>query len=262
MTNICRTVTGVVTSLITVFLLGSQIALAYVATEYDTTTDIPIGTLVSFDSQGKVMRSSPVSTTYIGVVTAVNGGKIAVANSGTVRVFVSDITGPIQNGTRIGTSDLAGVATAWREGHQLVGTVVAPIDGSSSGWQTVATKAADGTSRTARVALATVELTQSTNSAQSGTDTFGSALQKVADIIAGRSVALWRIITALIVGLAGILVAFGLLLSAGRGSFMALGRNPLAGTVILRGMWRVVVVSIGVILAGIVLAYLLLRVGP
>lgn len=257
---IYRLSVGVGLSLIAIFLLYSQTARAYIATEYDTTANAPVGTLVSFDSQGKLVRSSLLTSTYVGVVTAVEDHKVAVASVGTAQVFVSDVAGPIHNGTRIGTSDIAGVATVWRQGQQLVG-VVAASDGSSWNWQTVVMKAADGTPRTTRVALARVELIQNTNSAQSGADTFMSTLQKVADIIAGRSVALWRIIAALIVGLAGILVAFGLLLSASRGSFMALGRNPLAGTMILRGMWRVVVVSIVVIFAGVGIAYLLLRVG-
>lgn len=86
-------------------------------------------------------------------------------------------------------------------------------------------------------------------------------IKQAADSIAGTSVSLWQVISSLIVGLGSLILAFGLLFSTGRESFLSLGRNPMASTVILRGMWRIVAVSVVIMLLGITISYLILKLG-
>lgn len=248
-------------SLLAVLFSCVNLASAYVGSEYTTMDDLPVGTLVALGSGGELTRASLMVPTYIGVVADAVDTKVVVAKSGTVEAYVSNIDGPIRAGTRVGLSAYSGVGTAWREDRQLVG-VVAEDAGDTIKWRETNVQGVSGDPSTQiDIAKVPILLTQNANNKQSGVSGFAGTIQQTAYIIAGHSVALWRIIIALVVGAGSLILAFSLLISTGRGSFLSIGRNPLASSTILKGMWRIVFASAGIMVVGILIAYFILRSG-
>lgn len=250
-----------ISSLSAVLFLCVNLANAYVGSEYISADNLPAGTLIALGGDGKVTRASLIAPTYIGVATDVKDTKVTVAKSGTVEAYVSNIDGSIRTGTRIGLSAYSGVGTAWKEDRQLVGVVAEGV-GDTLQWRDVGVQGVSGDSPTQiKIAKVPILLTQNVNNTQSGVSGFAGAIQQTAYVIVGHSVALWRIIAAMVVGFGSLILAFSLLISTGRGSFLSIGRNPLASSTILRGMWRIVFVSAGIMVVGILIAYLILRSG-
>ena len=248
-------------SLIIALLLVPGIARAYMATQYATDTDFSLGTVIAFDSDGKPVTALFNTFNYVGVVSGKGQGTIDVANSGTVNVLVSDADGSVVAGSHIGLSIYAGIGTLWQTDRKMIGIVVKTIDATSSDWHPVKIKDKSGAERTIRIAQVPVQLIQDTGTGSSAGGGLVGSIQQVANNLVGHSVAIWQVIASLITGLGSLILAFGLLFSSGRESFLSLGRNPLASKVILRGMWRIVAVSITIMVLGLAITYLILRLG-
>ena len=67
--------------------------------------------------------------------------------------------------------------------------------------------------------------------------------------------------TALLIGLGGLILAFGLLFISSRESFFSMGRNPMASKIIMGGLWKMVFLAVGIMLITLTAAYLIVRVG-
>lgn len=231
---------------------GAGYAYAYTATEYTTNKDWSVGTIVSLDDKGKLVEGSLNNVNYIGVVSAVRSGNIVeVAHDGTVPVLVSDRDGAIISGTKIGLSSVAGVATAWSDSGATIGVA----QETPKSWQ----NAQLNSSEMIKITSINVQLiAEGANS--NATNIFVSSLQKTAASIAGKEVDTWKIITALLIGLGGLLLSFGLLFITSRESFFSMGRNPMAGNIIMRGLWKMVVLAVTIMCISLVSAYLIVRI--
>ena len=232
---------------------------AYTAAVYSTNSSPAVGTLVGFDNKNKLVAATP-ETGFIGAVTKQTATAAEVANSGYATVFVSDDNGAdIATGDQISLSTIAGVGVLYKNDGVQVGMANESITAQSPLWHnTTATRT--GSTSKLRVANLNVRLVTGGAAAISNTGFMGG-LQHIAEGLAGHAVAVWQLIASMAVGLGSLILAFGLLLSAGRQSFTSLGRNPLASAVILRGMWRIVAVSLAILLSGITIAYIILKVG-
>jgi len=237
-----------------VFALSSaNSAAAYTATEYSSATNWSIGMVASVNSNGEPVPASLEASNYIGVVTQVSARKsVEVAGTGIVTVMVTDKDGSIGSGTRLGISAVSGVASAWSGG-----TIIGVVQETPTKWSTVELE--DNSS--AKVALVKTQLL-SDGSSEGGSvvSQFFSALEKTASGVAGKPVDTWRVITALLIGLGGLVLAFGLLFVSSRESFFAMGRNPMAGKVIMRGLWKMVFLSVGILCVTLTAAYLIVRI--
>lgn len=249
-------------SLIVVLLMVPSVARAYMATEYTTNTNFPVGTLIALDNRGAPAAASLSTSNYVGSVMSKGQGKIDIANTGTVTLFVSDADGPIVLGSRIGLSAIAGVGTLYQIGRPLVGIAMkGGSDIAAKDWTSAQAQTDDGSRRTVQIAQFPVQLIQDTGSSKAIDVGLMGIIQQAANNLVGHTVSLWQVIASLIIGLGSLILAFGMLVSSGRESFLSLGRNPMASRVILRGMWQLVAVSITVMLLGLVMAYLILRLG-
>lgn len=228
---------------------------AYVATEYKTTLKLNTGTLVSLGDKGQILRASSEVSNYLGVVTKQLSAAVEVADTGVVSVMVSDVDGDITIGDRVGVSDIAGTATLWRTGKTLVGVAKS----TPQNWQDVAASSSTNQAKTVRVTSVGVQL-MSEGSSTAQSNPFMSAIQSAADGVAGRSVDMWRVVTALLLGIGGLILSFGLLFVSSRESFFSLGRNPMASGVIMHGLWRMVFVAVLVMCASLAAAYFIVRI--
>ncbi len=258
-----RLVSFVSLSLMIILSFSPSIAGAYMATQYSTSADFSVGNLVAFDASGQPVLASLVTSDYSGVVSSKSKGSIDIANSGTVNVLVSDVDGPIKSGSRIGVSAFAGIGTILQSGRTMVGIALESIDGGASNlWQTIkVSNGSTNSSSTVRIAQVLVQLSQDSGNSQSSGTGLVNSIQQAANNLVGHSVAIWQVIAALVIGLGSLILAFGLLFSSGRESFLSLGRNPLASDVILHGMWRILAVSVVIMLLGLTITYFILKVG-
>ena len=240
-------------------LLSMTSLYAYRGSEYTSEVAVPVGTAVALDASGNIETASGGTTTFIGIVAATEKSKITVADSGVVDAYVSDIDGPIGKGTHLGLSAYSGVLTAWQSGRQMV-AVVEDTSDKAIEWQKSSVKhPAKGANDTIKVAKVSIRLTGATGGVTNETNIFSESISRIAYAITGHQVALWRIVTAFIVGGGSLLLAACLLISTGRGSFISIGRNPLASATIVKGMWRIVFASAAIMFVGTFIAYMILR---
>ncbi len=237
-----------------VFASLPQVAAAYTGVEYDTTAQWTVGTVVSVDEKGELVPASVNSADYLGVVAQPSTGTgVEVADSGTVTVLVSDVAGQITGGSRIGLSTVSGIAAAWTGG-----VAIGVAQQTPSAWRDASLENGE----TVKVASVTVQLlTDGASSDGSPVSMFFSALERTASGVAGKPVDTWRVVTALLIGLGGLILAFGLLFISSRESFFSMGRNPMASKMIMRGLWKMVALSVGILVITLTAAYLIVRVG-
>lgn len=227
---------------------------AYSAAEYVATSKLSVGTVATLSPGDAVAAASTSSQSYVGVVVSSTSTGATVATEGRVMTYVSDEDGSIRKGERIGVSALAGVATVWQSGRQLIGIAGA----TPSDWKTTHTSSG----KAVHIARIPVDLLPAnSNPGAVASNGLENTMQQLANRLTGKTVAFWRIIAAFIIGIGGLLVAFGLMFSSTRGSFLSMGRNPLASPTIIRSMWHVIGISVVVLLLAIVIAYLVMWVG-
>lgn len=234
------------------FMFAANTA-AYTGVEYDTSASWIPGTVVSVDGKGTLVPASTNSTDYVGVVAkASDGTSVEVADSGVVSVLVTDNGGAITSGSRLGISSVSGIASLWANG-----SVIGVAQETPTSWQ----NAASTNSEQIKVAAIKVQLLiDGASGGSSPVNEFFAALEKTASGVAGKPVDTWRIITALLIGLGGLILAFGLLFISSRESFFSMGRNPMASKVIMRGLWKVVALSVGILCVTLTAAYLIVRI--
>lgn len=237
-------------------LFSSAIAQGYTAAEYSTDEALPIGTVVALGDKGRVVRASTASKNYAGVVTGQVGSVVDVADSGLVPVLVSDDGNVIQSGDRLGISDIAGVATKWQPGRAIIGIAKGPF----LNWKEVKSRTSTGETRTVRIASIETQLL-SNDGAATQANSYMTTVQVIAEGIVGRPVDMWRAMTALFIGLGGLVLSFGLLFISSRESFFSIGRNPIASKVIIRSLWKMVAISLAVMGISLGVAYMIVRVG-
>lgn len=233
---------------------------AYAAvTRYESSIQLPEGTLVALNSQKNLERASFAQTNYIGV--AQGGGSagfVDVAHDGEAKVLVTDqfnTSGDFNKGAKIGVSLVDGIAGSWEEGGgQLVGVLLE----APRSWSILTIDSR----QSIRVALVSVQLQPASPVSQDSL--FGGALALVGDVAAtlvGKQVAIWRVITALVISGGGMVLGLTLLITTSRQSFLSIGRNPLAKTMIMRELWKMVGVSATIIIGAFAAAYAVLVVG-
>lgn len=238
-------------------LFLAPITHAYSATEYTSDKVWQAGMTVSLGENGEVVYASRANDNYVGVVTSVRDKSIDVANSGIVSILVTSEDEEIAAGDKVQLSDYAGIATL------AIGTgkEVGVVKSSSADWQVLPLTDDDAGKTSIRVAPLQVQLIDQGGGSTGPSNVLLAALQQTGNGIAGKSVDMWRIITALLIGIGGLILSFGLLFISSRESFFSMGRNPLAGGMIMKGLWKIVALSVVIMCASLAASYLILKVG-
>ena len=223
-----------------------------------------------------IQDSTPVSVSLadinntdflVGVVEPENGsliaisrevGDLTVALSGEVKVFVSDINGEIEQGDFIGSSWIRGVGMKAIDNsdQKIIGVALenfadvedmAEVEGLDTPQGNVS----------AKIGKITIRIFDK-QVGQDFTAENANFLEQFAARIAGKEVVFARIIAASVLFIVSAVISGVFLANAIKGSFISLGRNPLASSSIYSQLIQVSGVSIGVILIGTVLAYIVL----
>lgn len=253
---------GIGLSLIVFFVvLLPSIALAYTAVTYSLPNSFTVGTLMAISDDSKPVAAT-VGSNYIGVVTGQTNNSVEIADSGIVHIFVlKNDSRSITNGSKIGISPVAGIAALSQGGEAQIGVANENITASSSRWKTIAIKMDNETlKRDVQVALVEVSLSRCDCTLGNYGGLIGS-VQLAACSIVGHSVALWQVVLAVILGVGGFVFAFGLILVSNRKGILSIERTPMDRKSILSGMWGVSAISIAVMIAGLIAAYLIIKIG-
>lgn len=241
---------------------------ATIAEEFTSSSSIKIGSLVSLMKDdpkqvelstiagnehllGVVAESSDSSVTY-----AKNGSKVSVALSGEVKAFVSDANGIVAKGDFVGASWLEGVGMKSDTGDEqkLLGVALEDYDPDSA-QEYGEIETPDGPKT---ISIDTINVRLFEKNSSEITAATSSGLEGLLSQIAGKNVSLAKIIVCLVIFLMSVLVSGFFVSSSIRGSFISIGRNPLASSSIYHSLLHVTSVSVIIILIGTALSYVVL----
>lgn len=187
-----------------------------------------------------------------------NGGStVQVVRTGITNALVSDINGEVTTGDKVTASPIEGVGMKATESGIIVGTAQADLKDAATGERTITSK--DGQQQTVHIGVIPVQVdTIFFAGTQEESSFLPSALQEVANSVAGRNVSPIRVIVAalLLVLLFGSVIA--LLYSAVKSSIISIGRNPLSENAVHKSLFQVGLTIIGLLAFTVILVYLIL----
>ena len=214
------------------------------------------------------------SSAMLGVVVAANDATVTltsdnqasrqvfVATFGRYETLVSNQNGAIKKGDYITISSLDGIGMkADAKEPFVIGKANTDFTGTSDVVSSTTIKNADGQNKGISIGRISLTITVAHNPLQENGNSAAlpGILQRVGAGIANKPVSASRMYLALAVLLITAMVAGSLLYGAVRSGVTSIGRNPLARTSILRGMFQVVLTSLIVFILGLFGVYLLLR---
>ncbi|HVS78773.1 MAG TPA: hypothetical protein VHD84_00585 [Candidatus Saccharimonadales bacterium] len=249
-------------SLLLAILLPWVVRADDVVQSFTSTQKLQPGMIVALDSTNskavQAATAANVSAIYGVVVNPSDApltltgqsGQVYVTTSGTYQVLVSAAAGAIKTGDYISISSLNGIG-AKASGDQP--TVVGQAEGGFDG-HTGTVTTSNGT------AIGRIEVNISVQHNPLAGNNAPTFLRRTANSLANKSVSTARIYTALAILLITAGAAVTILWSGIRSSLISLGRNPLSRHTILGGMYKVILVGIGIFALGLAGVYLVLKI--
>lgn len=250
-------------------LAASQLtsAITSISQSYTTTAPIPLGSIVSLErnTSDQVIASTTHNVdTLLGVVinasTALlslsNGtdNQVQVATSGTAQVLVSDVNGPINEGDHITASPITGIGMKATDNVRIVGIAQGTMTGGSK--QTYKDKT--GTEQSATIGQIPVLVNVAYYFKEPEKTVIPSALQNLANAMAGKKVSSLPIIISAGIFIILIIVVSSIVYSMIRSSIISVGRNPMSQSAIYRDLIQLSALVIGILAVGLIAIYLVL----
>lgn len=247
-----------------VLLAPTTVKAASISESFSSDEDLVIGAVISINQAdtSKVELASDATAPYIaGVVTENTSGLITVSNNGDnvfaavageTSLLVSDINGEIKSGDLLIPSIIEGVAmkSSSQDNEYIIGVALQDFDSSSDSNNTETIDGQD-------VAIGSIQ-SRLLLGEVSPVESSGSLIENIGTAITGEQVQSYRVIISSAIFLAGIIASSIMLFGAIKGSFNSLGRNPLAAKSIYSSLFRVTLISSGIMLATVLIAYVVL----
>ena len=251
------------------FFICSPTAFASTITEdFNADAEYPKGSIVSIKrgEPGDIELSNLNNSEYLlGVVAddslssisfRKQSADVSVALLGEVDVLVSDANGDVVRGDFIGASWLEGVAMRAIDDKKQKLLGVAQENLADVKTQNYGDIDTENGNREANVGFITVRLFDKESPLSSASE--NSAVQGVLSSVVGKDVSITRAVISSILFSISLIVAAMFITSSVKGSFISIGRNPMASASIHKGMVRVAVLSVVIIITGTVVAYAVL----
>jgi hypothetical protein len=178
---------------------------------------------------------------------------VFVQITGEVDAFVSDINGKAKNGDLLTISPILGVLMkADNSSTTIIGIAVEDFDETNAETRKLTE---DGENREVKVVKTRLSLDRKAASNNRST-TADSSLEKLGQAITGRTdVTEVQVIAALIIFLMVLVAEGAIMYGAISSSITSLGRNPMARKIILRELFRVLLITFGVLVVGLAAIY-------
>lgn len=254
---------------ICIVLAAPGVMSAAISQGFTSTVKLLPGTLAALknnQSNEVVAANTENSEGIVGVIITSNDATLAVnatssaqvATSGSTIVFVTDIAGPIKAGDKITASPLEGVGMRATDSIKIVGVAEADFNvGADTAKQTVTSR--DGQSHAVNVGSIPVQVQVAYYTAPKESTIIPVFLQQLSNTIAGKQVSPLRILLGTLIILAALVTVTIMLFSAVRVSILSVGRNPLAGKEIYKGLFQVFGMSIVILGVSVGITYLIMR---
>ncbi len=201
------------------------------------------------------------STTVALIPSSSNIQQVYVASSGIYNVLVSDQGGSINSGDYVTISSLNGIGMKANQDQSLViGRAVGNFNNKSNIVGNITVTSVSGKKQQIIIGLLPVDLNimhnPLANKSASYVPTF---LFKVAQTVAAKPVSALHIYLGLVVLLVTIVLAGILLYSGVKSGMIAIGRNPLSRSSIIRSLVQTILAGVLIFIIGIFAVYLLLK---
>jgi len=254
------------------FLFGQLGFAASQSQGYRSSSNLTLGTVVSTTSAGSnslAVASLSNEQLMVGVVanskdSVVNlepsSSNITVATTGQASILVTDATGNINAGDNLVISPLAGVATkdtTDSTAKKYIAIASQSFNANSSTAHKVSVSYADGSTKEVDVGAIQAKLNLVNRPPNPNTQNQNFIVALISKLI-GKPVNKTKLIAATVIVLTTLLITGILLQGSIRGSFIALGRNPLSKPMILSNLFRVIALSILILEVGIAVGYVIL----
>lgn len=250
-------------------LAPTTLADPVIGLSYPSTQDLSPGTIVATNQKSGGVESANVNNiAYLyGVVvtadqsllsfTSTAGKQVQVATSGVSQMFVSDVNGAVVSGDAITASIISGVGMKATDNSKVIGTAQGSL-ADSQGKRTESITLADGTKQTVQLGVVPVAINISYFYKQQAKSVIPSAIQDVANAVAGRNVPALPIIISLVIFIVAVVSVGGLVYGAIRASIISVGRNPMAQAAVYRSLLQISGLILAILGAGLGAIYLIL----
>jgi hypothetical protein len=233
----------------------------------------PRGSIVTIDPDNpdSIIAASKTESAYGVVVSnsdtavSITGEKTGsyVASIGRYEVLVSSESGNIGKGQKLALSSIKGVARAAAEIDEFaLGIAVEATDFTNNGPDVVTEQelTTDGNEKIkVKVVRILVDFQIGRNPGYKNPTKAPKALVALGEAIAGKEVSLTRIYLGMAIVATSLVTTFILTYSSVRGSFLAIGRNPLSKASVLRGLMISSLLSLAIFALGLAGTFLIMR---
>lgn len=236
---------------------------------YSTTEKLPLGSIVSLQnntSDHVVATTTKNVDSILGIVvndgssplTLSNGkdNQVQVATSGMSRVLVSDINGVIAQGDQITASPIKGVGMKATGNAKVVG--IAQGDPTTSGNAKQTYTDAQGNKQSLTLGEVPVLVNVAYYFSQPEKTVIPSAIQNVANALAGKKVDTLPILISAAIFVITIIVVVSIIYSMIRSSIISVGRNPMSQSAIYRDVIQLSALVLGILAVSLISIYLIL----
>ena len=238
------------------------------ASYYPTGPNLQDGMLVSSTANQGVVEpaNSQNAASLLGILGGTNddlsqqAGQVAVQSSGEVSALVSTLNGPIAVGDLVAPSSVQGIGAKSSGPGWVIGTAQGTLDSKTAG--AVASTVTDTSGGKHQVYIAHIPLVVHVSyvNDQTGQNSEkASTVQTFADKLAGKHASELGILLSFIILFVGLVIVGLAVNSTIRGGFIAISRQPLIRSYLMRTILQSFAIAGLVMLAVFGAAYMLLR---
>lgn len=241
----------------------------FLSQSYTSTEALPLNSIVSLQnntSDKVILAASNNVDNLLGIVVNANNSSLSITNgkdnevqvatTGTLEILVSTINGNIAQGDYITASPISGVGMKATSNVRVIGIAQGDLNEKNGSNETYTDK--DGHKQTVLLGQVPVLVNVSNYFKQPDKTLIPSAVQTIANALAGRSVSTVPILISAGVFLVTIIVAVSIIFSMVRSSIISVGRNPLSQSAIYRDLIQMSALVLGILAVGFVAIYLIL----
>jgi hypothetical protein len=242
-------------------------ALTSISQGYSTTDKLSLGSIVSLQANSSdqvVAASTDNADSLLGVVISADssllslssdeGNQVQIATSGTVPVLVSDINGPIARGDHVTASPISGVGMKATGNVRVIGIAQGAME--NAGKQTYTDK--DGSKHSVMIGQTPLLVNVAYYFKEPDKTLVPSALQNIANSLAGKNVSTTPILISAAIFLVMIIVVSSMIYSMIKSSIISVGRNPMAQSAVYRDLLQMSALVLVILVVGFSSIYLVL----
>lgn len=242
---------------------------AFISQSYSSNDKLSLGSIVGLqiNSTDRVVAAATNNVdSLLGVVinptnsplSLYNGqdNQVQVATSGTLQVLVSSINGPISRGDHITASPISGVGMKATGNVRIVGIAQGDLATTTGSQQSYTDK--EGRKQTVVLGEVPVLVNVSYYFREPDKTIIPSALQSVANALAGKPVSTLPIVISAAIFLVTLIVVASIAYSMIRSSIISVGRNPMSQSAVYRDVIQLSALVIGILAVSVIAMYLVL----